>query len=518
MDVTKTEFATATLGDMVAVGAVTQRSARLWLRSQSAGTCTLAVWPVDAGESAASPVTFDVGREKNTDGTISLLYPTDFEDVPPLLPGTRYAYRISRGGHTLGQGAFETSPVSADSAPDRFAIAAMSCHQPFDDDGDWDGLAFRALKSLRGMLGLFDVKRVLLTGDQMYSDMPAKFSLFDGDWFEKVAPPGRASVFECTREEVRQLWHTRYRTFWAEPFFRGMQADYPCYPMVDDHEMRDNFGSAPEHATPKWQAIRDGSLDAYRDYQGLRVDGLRHEPSRPLYYDWEYGPVACFVMDLRSQRRATEDEIQILGRDQKDAITHWLELNATRDVLILMASVPLMQVPDFLSDIGAWVTGEASDFADRWSYAKATKERDWVLTTLRDHQAKHPKQKIIIVGGDVHVGAISRFVWRERTDVPPLFQMASSAVSNAEMPLLRRFAALMPLITKQVRGKSTDLYATCEMVKSDDEAHTNPFGGLNVGFVELVRAGSGWDVHLCLASHGDNDGDPPRLIYRSPAL
>jgi hypothetical protein len=129
-------FVDARADDLVGVGAVDARRARIWLRSAEPGTHVLEVWP-QARITAARAVRFEVSSDPQRDGTASVCFPDDFPAEQPLEPGTPYGFRVvrDRNAKQLGEGSFETAPAHASVAPERFAIAFMSCHQPFKEDG-----------------------------------------------------------------------------------------------------------------------------------------------------------------------------------------------------------------------------------------------------------------------------------------------------------------------------------------------------------------------------------------------
>ena len=88
----------------------------------------------------------------------------------------------------------------------------------------------------------------------MYADEPGSLSLFnDKNPFlirhafhkRKVVPE---NIFKCNVDEVRRLYDLRYRMFWSMPAIREMYANYPCYPTMDDHEIKNGWGTDPEHS------------------------------------------------------------------------------------------------------------------------------------------------------------------------------------------------------------------------------------------------------------------------------
>jgi alkaline phosphatase D len=280
--------------------------------------------------------------------------------------------------------------------------------------------------------------------------------------------------------------------------------------MLDDHEIVDNFGSAPEHASPRWQALRRGALDAFYDYQGSRAAELAAERPASLHFSWRYGPAAVFVMDLRSQKQAVNGEIRIYDDAQLAALARFLRENADAPVALLGLTVPLVYLPDWLAGAGSAVMGEQSDAADRWTHPKAERSRNRLVALLQKHQLRHPAQRLILLSGDIHCGLASEVTWLSTGN--RLWQLISSAVANVEGPLYRSMATALPRISM---GKTVDggFGWRARLLDGSDGAHENPYAGLNVGIVKFERSISGWTVCYLLVSHDSSDPPSARVVF-----
>lgn len=489
---------------MVGVGAVDDRSAVLWLRAKEAGVHAAELWP-DRQRGALRTVRFSVSDDRCADGTGSVR-------CPGLEPGTRYGYRLvrERGAAVLGEGSFETAPASIDAAADELAIAFGSCHQPFGDDGEPTSQAIDMLAVLERAFRERGVRRVLLLGDQMYADYPRRFSLFDQRYFRRVAPPGREHLLDCTRDEVRALYQARYRSFWTLEGFQRLQAHYPCYMIPDDHELVDNFGSAPEHSSERWRALHDGALDACYDYQCRRVHARDERPAS-LHFRLDYGPFAAFVMDLRSERVTDERRVRIYGDHQLHDLAAFLTENAGRPVIAIGLSVPLVHVPKWLANAVVGVRGEGTDAADRWDYQKARGSRDALVSLLARHRRAHPEQQLLLLGGDIHTAAVSSI---EIGGAPPAIQAVSSALTNIEDHLRRKVAELVTRLQHDtVIGEGP--VACRARLLAGERGSKNPYAGLNVGVlrfsrVERRRFRLALEMISCDARHPGQ----PLVVYR----
>lgn len=497
------------LTDAVAPGRVGARGARIWVRSSRPGAHRLVLWP--QGREEAREVGFEVPADPAFDGTSVV-------DVDDLSPRVTYRFRIEEGARVVGEGRFRTSPEGVEDSPDAVSFAIASCHLPFGSDGEVHGHAIPMLDAAHDILEERGVERVLFVGDQVYADMPSELSLFERSHFAEVAPAGRKSIFDCTRDEVRRLYQERYRIFWNVEAHRRLQSDFACLPILDDHDIIDNFGTAAEHAEPRWQVLKDGALDAYDDYQALRIGGRAAERPRSFYYSFEHGPVACFVMDLRSERHATADVVEPYTDGQLDDLRRFLARHGRQPVLFLVLSVPFMHAPDWLAKVGEKLWGgEDTDPADRWMHPRMHGARHRLLTLLRSHQRRHPDQRLVVLSGDIHVGLASEIAWCDGTR--HLLQLVSSPLSNHQGKLVEQMARLAPEMTTFV-GPEDEPFGEARLLASQDDEGDgrNPFGNLNIGLVTVRRRRGEWTVQLELVGYEGSDPVRPRVVFRSAEL
>jgi alkaline phosphatase D len=289
---------------------------------------------------------------------------------------------------------------------------------------------------------------------------------------------------------------------------------------LDDHEIMDNFGSSPEHADERYAALREGAIDAYYDYQARRT--LReHDGQRPraFYHGFEYGTVGVFVMDLRSERHAEREEISVYSDRQLTSLQEFLERCASKHVLFVVLSVPILHVPDWLAKLGIAFASRDGDLQDRWSNPRAQKSRNRFLAVIREHQRRHPSQRTVLLGGDVHVGVAARLRWGD--GIRDTYQLVSSAVSNVSEFNLRRIVEAMPSIDAEVGDEGFSF--TGELLQDGraehGSAHANPYGELNCSIVEIERVSeSESTVRLLLLGSGNDDAPEPLVVFDSGRL
>jgi alkaline phosphatase D len=475
------------LRNMVAVGSAFPDGVRLWFRSERPGKHRVEIRRI-GGAAWTQSVHVALPRSNKTDNTISFHYPRDFTGKPALQSRTLYKYKVTRvaGGEVLGQGSFETAPATEEETPDEFSFGIMSCHQPFNDDGAIskrrDIVVNLAAEAFRAR----DTKFVLATGDQMYADSPGEFSLKEVHYFRENVEDVPGGLLEASAPQIRRAYQERYRQFWSMPRLRKIYQDNPCYPILDDHEILDDWGSQKKHRSMAYSRVFSGARQAYADYQRSRVSPPTTRLPASFHYSFDYGRLAGFVMDLRSERKTGSRRNTIYGAKQFADLERFLKEKRDKHVLVLVVSVPVVHIPSWIADTGSTVAGTQVDFVDHWSFYKNLHDRDRLLKLLHKHHQERPTQRILLVGGDVHISAAFAIQWKGGTR-PTLYQFTSSAISN-------RLSGLNYWLSKQGPSSVKDLStgpkgpaARVHLIKGN--VANNPCGGLNVGVVRVRHRG-----------------------------
>jgi alkaline phosphatase D len=514
-------FASHTVRNMVGVGITEPRSVRLWMRTDIPGTHELQIL---GGSRASRSVSVEIPAREAGDNTAVIPYPGG-TGHPPLDPLTRYRYRIVRtnDGEPLGEGSFETPPGRDGDTPQKVVIGLLSCHQPFTDRGKISLEAERMLRVLPRILRENDVKFVLPCGDQMYADEPGVFSLFNikNPYLIRQAFPNRKAVpkniFECTDQEIRRLYGLRYRMFWSMPAIRMMYANYPCYPTMDDHEIKNGWGTAPEHSGSKYKNVLRGALDAYRDYQASSVlpsqSALGMRKPGSFHYDFSYGNIGVFVMDLRSQRyNLAPRGHQMYSQAQLGDLQVFLRNNSHKKVLLIVSSVPVVFVPGIIARTSRRLHIKEGNFVDHWSHPSNVPARDAFLSLLHAHQQAHPNQRVTLACGDVHIGNAFAIHWQGGRK-PRLYQFTSSALTALETRTTQFLVEKAPRLVSGVTCPSTPFGGPCSGQVShlkgvnEDSSH-NPFTGLNIGLIEVQRSGDVSNIKFKLIGYHPQEDRP----------
>lgn len=503
-------FGETELESLLGAGAITDRSVRIWARAARPGDFELVLTAAE-GEVGRVPVHVAGG---DTDCTGAWTYPDDFSGAAPLAPDTRHRVRLERWGESIAEGRFRTAPESAATAPRRWTFGAFSCHQPFSSDGSINRAGSGMLVAAHRALSEADARFVLMMGDQIYGDYPPELSLFDEDYFATIAPPGRRSILGCTRAEVRAIYQQRHRQFWALPGFGRIESSFASYPILDDHEIVDNFGTDPAHAEPPWEAVREGGLDAFFDYQISRVlrRGPRGARPRELCYGFRWGPAAFYVMDVRSQRRTRDGKTTVYSRAQLEALRTFLEANADCGLFGLVTTIPLVHVDGALVRAASALLSQGSDLHERWGHPLCVEHRDRLVRVLYDHSLRHPHQQILLLGGDVHTGAAYEVAFEGG---PRWYQLISSAISNSESGILNKAAEVASQAFSEIdvaHGPRADVH----LLQATESRHKNPIGALNIGLVDVIETGEGVALELRLVS--DSGDGSPEVVFSSGVL
>ena len=504
----KEGFAIEPLRELAAVGAIKTNSVRLWVRAEKPGRLKIRV------EEKGNPSVFfedelEIPENNDRDNTESIEIPSEKK----LKSFTKYHYKVfyddAKNERLLGAGSFETAPSSKSEFPQNFAFGLMSCNQPFDESGKPLENGKQMLIATKKALNNHNVKMIFMGGDQMYSDYPESLSLFKKDYFKKL-DCGKEDILDCSEDEIKRIYRKRYRYFWNIPEMHEIQKEYPSYMVLDDHDIIDNWGSAEEHQHPKWVKLGRAAIDVYFDYQASRVLEERKRANEDYHFKFSYANCAFFVMDLRTNRKFGENG-QLFNDYQKDSFMDFLEEHKNKPAIFILMSVPLVFLPKFIAKLFSSVTASGEDFSDRWSTGEHVRDRDWMLKKLHEHQSKFPKQKVVILSGDIHIGCAHRINWKK--DPHEFYQFISSGITNLNTPLVYWGSTTIIKLNKKIETEDEMVAADIHLLENDGEEDENPLGALNFGVVEIDN--SDFDdpkIEYFLYSH---EGEEPKLKYKS---
>lgn len=494
---------------MVAVGTVTPHSVRLWVRLERSKRMRLLL---NDGAKPVCSELFDVALSPESTGAFT--YPEDFPSAGMLLANTRYTFELQdEVGRLIGAGRFKTPAATAEDAPQSWSLAFVSCHQPFGDDGKLTQQANNMLNAVRKAVATFEPDVILFLGDQIYSDAPKSMSLF-------VPHDDESSVIEQPADDVRRRYDQRYRQAWHTPAWQALHSCAATACVPDDHDIIDNWGSDVHHNEPQWQKVREAALDAAFSWQGQRSEQIAPGGSFQQGFRWQNAGI--MLLDVRTQRRVSHEarESQIVDPIQMDRLELFLRRSADLPVVFLAISVPVVHLPQWISDMGKMIPVAGTDLDDRWSNPVWVQTRDRLLKILNDHRHAHPHQQIVILSGDIHAGwAVSLGEGPEKVNEggKPILQFVSSAITNGESSIVGALSNALLRACKAMSGEVAGLHL--QDVPGSEGALANPFGGLNAGFVQVNRVQEKTTVRLQLVSHGQGiEAAEPVTVFDSGPL
>ena len=316
------------LFDLGVQSGLTSTGALLWTHRSTAAPLQVRVW-LEGG-----PLILDAVVE--TEGAFVKVA------VEELSPGARYGYVFVHGSEENASrspiGAFRVPPAPDDLEP--FTLAASACTHP-------SRMPFVALEeTARQEFDLF-----CHLGDISYNDDATDRASYDEAWALTLGDPG----------------------------YRALLPRAAFIPVVDDHEIADNFVVTELPA----EQLANG-LAALYDH--LPIDG---SPGDSLWTSHRWGLTAeLFVLDGRLERR--RDEGLYMSEAQLSWLIDGLQTSPCHFKIVLNA-VPIAELPP------AWPA-----FTDRWE-AFAT-QRDAVLDAVTEGGLTN----VWFLTGDLHAGLVHR--------------------------------------------------------------------------------------------------------------
>lgn len=219
---------------------------------------------------------------------------------------------------------------------------------------------------------------ILLVGDQVYSDATA--GLFDP-------------------AAVDDRYHGPYRHWLSRSVVRQALAGPMVHALPDDHEFHDNWspiGALHARFGDNNHARQNGLAAYFAHLRGHTAD--RGAP--PVWYHFQQGPIACFMMDTRTERERrqarTLGQARIMSSAQRQALDDWLATHASTWAPKVMAG-PSMVLPRRHTSLAEQAGALQSD---AWDGYPATLHG--LLARLWHHQARH----VVFVSGDEHLGCV----------------------------------------------------------------------------------------------------------------
>lgn len=401
-----TGFPDGELDHAVEVGAVDDRSVRVWVRFSNHAS-VFARLETPGQPPVVEVITLSAASDWTAGRAITL---------PAPAPSARFTLTVSditREGHF--------APTRG--TPGALTFGFGSCHMPFAEDEDGQIVVRKADAAIYPAIRA-DLKRaggqlLLLSGDQIYADGLRTFSV-------RADLPGIADQPPPV-EELLTRYRQVYRGFFNEAGFRELRETFPFVGTWDDHEIFDNWGSTAEKTPTDLQLFAAASR-AYAEYQYSRTAwGDRSGP--PFHWIQHWGDIAILGLDVRSER--DYETGTLAGAHQWERLQEWLTGDESRDVatLFVVSSVPVAHTARWFTRIFDFMpTGFSEPIRDRWSSSGFIDSRDQLLDALFAWETVARNRQVIILSGDVHCA--SAFTIRQRNGPGVIQQVTSSAMTT----------------------------------------------------------------------------------------
>lgn len=332
---------TAPLEHLLHIGAVTSSTARIWVRGNKTETVTITLY----------------GHSNNTEVSTINVQTAESEvycnvaEFTNLHPDTSYWCSAEFDGASMESGVFKTFPSTAD---EPFSFMISSCNFNRDVFGDEQSKA--AFDGLNKVREDYSARFMIHAGDQVYAD-----------------------VIELLPIHIKAKdYKDAYERTWCNGNAQQFFASIPNYMILDDHELRNDFDQSNTYNS---EVLESGLNQYYFNYQH------KHNPETPAgqyWYTFNYGNVAFFVMDIRTERYSTSGKM--ISELQHSALLNWMDANRSNKKFIV-SPVP------FLTEVK-----ESGAPNDKWCGIDFVSQR----TRIVEHILQEGHQNVVFLSGDMH--------------------------------------------------------------------------------------------------------------------
>jgi phosphodiesterase/alkaline phosphatase D-like protein len=399
-------FPDGELAEAAELGAITDRSARVWVRQPDGDHVPLRL-DVEGRDPVHDCAT--VSAESDWTGVAEFVLPDPAPDRP---------FTVTVNDRRLS-GRF----APAAGAHLDFTFGFGSCNHPFAPGPDGRirlNDAAPIYPAMTSELTATDARFLLLIGDQIYSDEIDSISIRDHLPGDDEHPPLEVAI---------RAYRRVARGYLGQSGFRRLRESLPTLCMWDDHDIFNDWGSRLKES-PLDRLLFQAASRVYREYQhGRNPINLTPGDAPPYTYFLPFGTAGFLVLDLRGARDYTEG--RLLGRHQWDIVRAFLRGDQAQALhtLFVVATVPIAPFSRWLVEaLQRWPGQHADDVRDRWSSRAFVASRDEFLAELFAWQAAEPHRQAIALSGDVHVA--SAFTVTNRKGPGVVQQFTSSAFTT----------------------------------------------------------------------------------------
>lgn len=378
-----------------------------------------------------------------------------------------------------------------------------------------------------------DIQMLLHLGDQVYADemmhdlTDGKVSLEDDGvdckyMMALALIKGKpAAQWDSQKDAILELYRDCYRETWGHPSTRAVLANCPNVMIMDDHEIRDDWGDHVDDRDPSSMDhyIARCGYQVFCEYQGQLYDDieifgdrfLKTKAHRIFTLNNHVGVLLADMRAARSFSDPRDDPQVVLGTQQ------WADIDAAlsddgalgqTDTLIFGAGVPLVFLNTGLTESLGNNVKKLDDMLGHWSSAPHKPEQSRLMKALDKWRLAKPGRDIIVLGGDVHVGGYSMIKKKivkggqVVSTEPFAFQFFSSSIGNA------KFNKVVELGMRMMGGDLQTFKADDDVDEDFCFSHHHWTADRNYGLVNVtphnLHGGLGHRF-TCQLIHGDDE-------------
>jgi len=399
------------------IGKVTNTTARLTIELESSQevTCTL---------------TSSTGKQIICRRVPENGFPTVFK-FSELEPQT--LYKVSLDNNTLNS-QFRTLR-NENEKPGKLNIGIVSCNEVTkaeikpSSQNLWDDLAKRA----------HELDYVLHIGDQCYMDMGEETTQQTPYQIcQKRLNSVQKDQWPSLTNELLEVLRAHYRRTWSIPGTSFVLANVPNLMLLDDHEVRDDWGWRQEDYDPNTAKCDYfyGQLArrVYYEYQRqLRedIDWNNLDSLKCEYHEHILNGVGIVFVDYRGSRSWFREDFNEkspqLGTKQAEWVQSlFVKEGKFKDLnsVLFISAIPMLFFSHLLTNTAAMAGFD--DVKEHWSY-KNDEEMKKILNLLKDWKAGKKGRELTLIGGDVHIGGHTDLFFGKKGVFK---QFTTSAINN----------------------------------------------------------------------------------------
>lgn len=224
-------------------------------------------------------------------------------------------------------------------------------------------------------------------------------------------------MWDSRKDEILEIFRSRYRDTFSRTYIKNVMAHVSNLMILDDHEIRDDFGDVADDSDPESKEFFLGSLaiQVFHEYQRQLWDPeiLERDPSslKSEYFALTLGPLGIIMMDSRTvwannRSHREKSDTSYYGDHQVQSLRNSLATNEDVKMWLLVFTLPLFFVKKNHAKFAACCIKKADDCL---SFMYMNHEEDLVemLDLLRNWQERKASNSFLILGGDVHVGGFT---------------------------------------------------------------------------------------------------------------